>query len=57
VKLVKALKSCEFYGSLVDSCHWFKQFNSGIVMMEIYMDNCLTIGSDEGVNEVIGNFK
>jgi hypothetical protein len=47
VKPVKALKSCGFTGTFVYPCLWVKQFNTGIVMMAIYVDDCLTIGSDE----------
>jgi hypothetical protein len=56
-KLVKALKSCGFIGSLADPCIWVKQFNTGIVMMVIYVDNCLIIGSYEGIKEVIEDLK
>jgi hypothetical protein len=37
VKFVKALKSCGFTGSLVVSCLWVKQSNSGEVMIAIYV--------------------
>jgi hypothetical protein len=57
VQLVKALKSCGFTGSLVDPCLWVKNSNSGIVMMAISMDNCLTIVSDDGIKEVIEDLK
>jgi hypothetical protein len=37
----------------MDPCLWVKQSNSGIFMMEIYVDNCLTIRSSEDIKEVI----
>jgi hypothetical protein len=53
VIVVKALKSCGFTGSFVDPCLWVKKFNSGIVMMAIYVDEYLATGSDGGIKEVI----
>jgi hypothetical protein len=55
--LFKALKSYWFTGSLVDPCLWDKHYNSGVVMMEIYIYNWLTIGSDESIKEVIDDLK
>jgi hypothetical protein len=52
VKLVKALKSCEFTVSLVDPSLWVKQSNTGIRMIAIYVDNCLNIRSYEVIKEV-----
>jgi hypothetical protein len=57
VKFFKALKTCGFTASLVDPCLLVKQSNTGIVMIPIYMDNCLTIRSDEGIKEVIEYLK
>jgi hypothetical protein len=57
VKLVKALNSCEFTGILVDPCLWVKKSNTGTVMMVIYLDDCLGIGSDEDIKEVIEDLK
>jgi hypothetical protein len=57
VKLVRALKSCGFTGSLVDPCLWIKQSNTGILMTAIYSDNYLTFGLDEGIMEVIEDLK
>jgi Reverse transcriptase (RNA-dependent DNA polymerase) len=45
-KLVSALKDCGFQGSLVDPCLWIKHFNQGIVIIAIYVDDCLIIGDD-----------
>jgi Reverse transcriptase (RNA-dependent DNA polymerase) len=43
-KLVSALKECEFQGSLVDPCLWIKHFNQAIVIIAIYVVDCLIIG-------------
>jgi hypothetical protein len=53
VKLVKELKSYGFTGSLVYPCLWLNQYNIGIFMMAIYVDDCLTNEYDEGIKEVI----
>jgi hypothetical protein len=52
-EIIKVVKSCGFTSSLVDPCLWVKQSNSGIVMIAIYVDNCSTIASHEGLKEVI----
>jgi hypothetical protein len=41
----------------VDLCLWVKQCNSGIVMMSINVDKCLTIGSDKVIKEIIEDLK
>jgi Reverse transcriptase (RNA-dependent DNA polymerase) len=56
-KLVSALKDCGFQGSLVYPCLWIKHFNQGIVIIAIYVDNCLIIGDDSKINEVIEELK
>jgi hypothetical protein len=43
VKLVKTMKSCRFTGSLVDLYLWVQLLNTRIVMMLIYVENCLNI--------------
>jgi hypothetical protein len=43
---VSALKYCGFQGS-----------NQGIVMVAIYVDDCLIIGDDSKINEVIEELK
>jgi Reverse transcriptase (RNA-dependent DNA polymerase) len=53
VKLVEALKGSGFESSPVDPCLWIKNSSSGIVMMGMYVDNCLAIGSDTAIDEVI----
>jgi hypothetical protein len=57
VKLVKALKSYQFTGSLVDPCLWVKQSNKGIVIIEIYLEDCLSIESDEDIKKFIEYLK
>ena len=57
VKLVEALKGCGFEGSPVDPCLWTRNSSSGIVMMAIYVDDCLTIGTDTAIDEVIESMK
>jgi hypothetical protein len=57
VKLIILLKSCGFTGNLADPCLWVKKSSSGIFMMAIYVDGILTIGSDEGIKEVIKDLK
>jgi Reverse transcriptase (RNA-dependent DNA polymerase) len=56
-KLVSALKDCAFQGSLVDPCLWIKHFNQGIVIIVIYVDDCLISGDDSDINEVIEELK
>ena len=50
---MEALKSCGFKGSEVDPCLWTKHSSLGMVMMAIYVDACLTIGTHEAIEEVI----
>jgi hypothetical protein len=47
---VERLIKCGFNGSQVDPCFLIK-YNSS-ALMAIYMDDCLTIGSDESIHEV-----
>jgi Reverse transcriptase (RNA-dependent DNA polymerase) len=56
-KLVSALKDCAFQGSLVDPCLWIKHFNQVIVIIAIYVDDCLIVGDDSKINEVIEELK
>jgi hypothetical protein len=57
VKNVKAMKSCGFTGGFVNPFLWVNKANSVIVMMVIYVDDCLTIGSDGGIKEVNEDMK
>ena len=53
IKLIEALKCCDFKETKVDPCFWIKNSSSGIVLMTIYVDDCWTIGTVEAMNEVI----
>ena len=57
MKLVEALESCGFKASQIDGFLWIKTTSSGIALMAIYVDNWLTIGTDEAINEVIESLK
>jgi Reverse transcriptase (RNA-dependent DNA polymerase) len=57
VKLVEALKGCGFEGSPVDPCLWTRNSSSGIVMMAIYVIDCLTIETDTAIDEAIESMK
>ena len=56
-KLVSALKECGFTGSSVDPCLWIKYSNQGIVLIAIYVDDCLMIGTDSDIDAVIEKLK
>jgi hypothetical protein len=51
------LMHCGFQGSLVDPCLWIKHLDQGIVIIAIYVDDCLIIGDDSNINEVIEELK
>jgi hypothetical protein len=48
-----ALKGC---GS-VDPCLWTKYTEHGIVFVGIYVDGCLVIGNEKGINDLINGLK
>jgi hypothetical protein len=50
---VSALKDCGFQGSLVDPCLWIRHFYQYIVIIAIYVHDCLIIGDDLNINEVV----
>jgi Reverse transcriptase (RNA-dependent DNA polymerase) len=52
-KLVLCLKGYDFMGSLVDPCLWIKHSEFGIVMVVMYVNSCLVIGSKEGIQDMI----
>jgi hypothetical protein len=54
VKLVKALKDNGFQN---DTCLRIKNSSNGSVMMTIYMDDCLMIGTDKVIDEVVESLK
>jgi Reverse transcriptase (RNA-dependent DNA polymerase) len=48
-----SLKGCGLMGSPVDACLWIKHSEFGIVMVAVYVDNCLVVGSEEGIQDMI----
>jgi hypothetical protein len=53
IKLVEALNSCGFKGCKVDPCLWTKHSSLGMAMIAINVDDCLIIGTEEAIEEVI----
>jgi hypothetical protein len=56
-KLVEVLNSCDFKGSEVDAYLWTKHSSLGMVFIAIYVDDCLTIGTEESIEEIINALK
>jgi Reverse transcriptase (RNA-dependent DNA polymerase) len=56
-KLVSALKDCGFKASSVDPCLWMKYSNHGIVLIAIYVDDCLMVRRESDINDVIEKMK
>ena len=56
-KLVSALKDCGFKASSVDPCLWIKYSNHGIVLIAIYVDDCLMVGREPDIDDVIEKLK
>jgi hypothetical protein len=54
---VLSLKGCGFIGSPVDPCLWIKHSEFGIVMIAMYVNNCLVVGSKEGIQDMINCLK
>jgi hypothetical protein len=52
-----ALKECGCQGNSVDPCLWTKYTEHGIVFVGIHVDDCLVIGNDNVVNDVIDGLK
>jgi hypothetical protein len=44
-------------GSPVDPCLWINHSEFGIVMVAVYVDNCLVVGSEEGIQDMINCLK
>jgi hypothetical protein len=51
------LKGCGFQGNSVNPCLWTKFKEHGIVFVGIYVDNCLVIGNENGINDIINGLK
>jgi hypothetical protein len=52
-----ALKGCGFQGKSVDPCLWTKYTEHGIVFVGIYINDCLVISNENGINDVINGLK
>jgi hypothetical protein len=57
IKLLEALKNCAFKGGEIVTCLWKKHSSLGMLMISIYVDDCLTIGTEEVIEEVINALK
>jgi hypothetical protein len=53
IKLVEALKSCGFKGIEKDPCLRKKHSSLEMVVIAIYVDDCISIGTEEAIEEVI----
>ena len=56
-KLVLSLKDCGFKESPVDACLCIKHSKLGIVMVAMYVDDCLVVGSKEAIEDIINCLK
>jgi Reverse transcriptase (RNA-dependent DNA polymerase) len=56
-KLVSALKDCGFKASFVDPCLWIKNSNHGIVLIAIYVDDCLMVRRESDIDDLIEKLK
>jgi hypothetical protein len=56
-KLVLALKGCSFQGNSVNPCLWTKYTEHGIVFSGMYVNDCLVIRNENGINDVINGLK
>jgi hypothetical protein len=56
-KLVLVLKGCGIQGNSVNPCLWMNYTDYGIVFIGIYVNDCLVIGNENGINDVIYGFK
>jgi hypothetical protein len=54
-KVVSSLKGWGFKVCSVDPCFWIKYTDLGVTLIAIYVGDCLLIGTDEGINNVIIN--
>jgi hypothetical protein len=57
IKFVEALKSCGFKASEEDPCLCTKHSSLGMVIVVIFVDDCLAIGTEEAVEEVMNSLK
>jgi hypothetical protein len=52
-KLVFSLKDCSFWGISFDPCLWIKHLNICIVMVPVYVDDCLVVGTEKAIHKMI----
>jgi hypothetical protein len=57
IKLVEVFNSCGFKGTGLDPLLWTKHSSLGMVMITIYVDDCLSIGTKGTIEEVINALK
>jgi hypothetical protein len=48
-----SLKGCGFKESPVNLCMWIEHSKLGIVMVVVYVNNCLVVGIEEGIKGMI----
>jgi hypothetical protein len=41
----------------VDPCFWIKYSDLVVTLIAIYVDDCLVIGTDEGIDNVVNNLR
>jgi hypothetical protein len=51
------VKGCGFQGNSVVPCLWTKYAKYAIVFPGIYVDDCLVIGNENSINDVIDGLK
>jgi Reverse transcriptase (RNA-dependent DNA polymerase) len=56
-KVVLSLKGFGFKGSPVDSCLWTKHSKPGIIMVAVYADDCLVVGNEKRIEDMINCLK
>ena len=56
-KLVKTLKKIGFKGGCPDPCLYTKRDKNGLVIIALYVDDCLCIGHDKAIEETIKQLK
>jgi hypothetical protein len=56
-KLVKCLKTIGFVGGVADPCLMTKNYEKGIVMIGLYVDDCYCIGHKGAIEDTIAQIK
>ena len=57
LKTVKILRELGFEGGTVDPCLWRRKDKNGLVLIALYVDDCLCIGHTKAINEAIHDLK